>query len=190
MILILSGASLRRLPYKASSDTLNTCFMKSLANFRHIILILFTIFLSCTDTGDDIQDIYVEDFLQKNDGTEWLLLNDDLKVYIRLNDNLEQLIEQWRYSEELDCYEYNPNIFSPGNLKIVENLSNEMTIEGDPVLSDYEHMTLSRQGDNLKVIITITEWQEETVYFTEATLQLTDLEKCIVQDENKIDWLD
>jgi len=164
--------------------------MKSLSNCKHFILILFAIIISCTDTGDDVQDIYVEDFLKKNDGTEWLLSNDNLKVYIRLNDNVEQLIEQWRYQEELDCYEYNPNIFSPGNLKIVENLTHEMTIEGDPVLSDYEHMTLSRQGNTLKVHITITEWQEETVYFIISTLQLEDLEKCIVENENKIDWLD
>jgi len=175
---------------KMGADTLNRYFMKSISTYKYTILLVFTVILSCTDTGDDMQDIYVEDFLQKNDGTEWMLSNDDLKVYIRLNDNLEHLIEQWRYKEELDCYEYNPNIFSPGNLKIVENLSNEMTIEGDAVLSDYEQMTLTRQGNSLKVIITVTEWQEEAVYFTKATLQLEDLEKCIVEDENKIDWLD
>lgn len=163
--------------------------MKSVPTSKFIILTLFVFILACTNTSDDVQNIHNVDFLYKNDGTEWLLSNDDLKVYIRLNDDVEQLIEQWSYQEDLDCYEYNPNIFSPGNLRIVENLTNEMTIEGDPVLNDYEHMTLSRQGNTLKVIITITEWQEETVYFTEATLQLNNLEKCIVQDENKIDWL-
>jgi len=163
--------------------------MKSRTNYKHFIMILLALIISCTDTADDVQDIYVEDFLEKNDGTEWLLSNDDLKVYIRLNNNVDQLIEQWRYKEELDCYEYNPNIFSPGNLKIVENLTHEMTIEGDPVLSDYEHMTLSRQGNTLKVLISITEWQQETVYFYKSTLQLKDLEKCIIEEENKIDWL-
>ena len=175
---------------KVGADTLNRCFMKSISTYKYIILLVFTVILSCTDTDEEIQTINTEDFLKKNDGTEWLLSNDDLKVYIRLNDDLEQLIEQWRYNEKLDCYEYNPNIFSPGNLRIVENLTYEMTVEGDPVLSDYEHMTISREGNTLKVLITITEWQEEAVFFTQATLQLDDLERCTDQDENKTDWLD
>jgi len=164
--------------------------MKSISTYKYIILFVFTVILSCTDTGEDIESVNIEDFLKKNDGTEWLLSNDDLKVYIRLNNDLEQLIEQWRYNLELNCYEYNSNIFSPGNLKIVENSFNELTIEGDAVLSDYEQMTLTREGNTLKVLITITEWQEEAVYFTQATLQLEDLERCADQDENKTDWLD
>lgn len=175
---------------KVGADTLNRCFMKSISTYKYIILLVFTAIFSCTDTGEDIEPINIENFLKKNDGTEWLLSNDDLKVYIRLNDDLEQLIEQWRYNLELNCYEYNPNIFSPGNLKIVENSSNELTIEGDAVLSDYEHMTLTREGNTLKVLITITEWQEEAVYFTQATLQLEDLERCTDQEGNKTDWLD
>lgn len=163
--------------------------MKSASTFKNLVLIVFAILISCTDSTDDLQDIYLEDFLQKNDGTEWLLSNDDLEVYIRLNDNLEHLIEQWRYLEEQDCFEYNPNIFYPGTAKIVVNHASELTVEGDPVLSDYEQMTLIREGNNLKVILTINEWQQETVYFSQSTRQIEILETCSEQNDSKIYWV-
>ena len=163
--------------------------MKKIALYNYIFLILSALFLSCTDTDDDLQDIYLEDFLKKNDGTEWMLENDDLAVYIRLNNSFDQLIEQWRYDPELNCYNYNPNIFIPGNYAVLENSTHQLTIEGDAILSDYECMIFSREDNSLKVLIRISEWQEETVYFTLSTLQVDDLERCTDQEEKRIDWL-
>lgn len=162
--------------------------MNSASTNKILTLIILAFIFACTNSNDDLQDIDLVDFLEKNNGTEWMLTNDDLKVYIRLNDNPEHLIEQWSYNERQECFEYNANIFSPGTLKIIENETNELMVEGDPVLSDYEHMTLTRQHDTLKVIITINEWQEETVYFNLSTMQLEDLETCIEKNENKFNW--
>ena len=162
--------------------------MKSASTYKSLILILFALLFSCTNTNDDIGDIDFEDFLQKNDGTEWLLANDELKVFIRLNNDQEHLIEQWKFQEEQECYEYNANIFSPGTSRIIENETSELMIEGDPVLSDYQHMTLSRKENTLKVVITVNEWQSETVYFNLSTLQVEDLEACDRPSENKFNW--
>lgn len=163
--------------------------MKSFLTFKWVVLIILTSFFSCADSETDLSDVDLINFLNKNNGTEWLLNNDDLKVYIRLNDDSEQLIEQWKFQEEGACYEYNSNIFFPGTSKILQNNTSELRIEGDPVLSDYECMILSRLEDTLKVTIIINEWQEEFVYFTLSTLQVDDLTVCNGKEENKIHWI-
>lgn len=131
-------------------------FIQKTAPLVCLVLIALTNSLSCADEGADLQS-----FLEKNDGTEWLLLNDDLTVYIRFNNNEINLIEQWSYDKEFDCYEYDPNIFTPGDSEIKENSIDKLMIEGDVILSDYETMSFSVQDNILRVDIKLCEWQEE-----------------------------
>jgi len=153
-------------------------FIKKTSLIVCLILIVFTNFLSCSDEGDDFQL-----FLEKNDGTEWLLMNEDLTVYIRFNNNKTNLIEQWSYNKEFDCYEYNPNIFIPGDIEINENSIDKLIIKGDYILSDYEYMTFSVQDNTLTVDIQLSEWEEDTVYFNKSLVKVDDLAKCV--DLNK-----
>ncbi len=117
-------------------------------------------------------------FLEKNDGSEWLLRNDTLKVFIRINNNEINLIEQWYYIEESKCFDYNPNIFVPGDCRIKENSNECFTIAGDVILSDYESMTFTNQGALLRVDIVISEWENETVFFSKSYESLDDLKNC------------
>lgn len=149
--------------------------------FATLILSSFVFLLSCTDTGDEFQT-----FLEKNDGTEWLLSNDNLTVYIRLNNNSTPHIEQWYYTSEFKCFEYNPNIFIPGDCKIKENSIDTLIVEGDLFLSDYEYMTFTTQGNTLKVDITLDECQEETVYFTKSSVWLDNLETCVQVEKEQL----
>ena len=93
--------------------------IKKIALFTTLMLVVFTLSLSCSDEGDDLRT-----FLEKHDGTEWLLSKEDFNttVYIRLNNYEIKLLEQWSYNCEFDSYEYNSNIFIPGDFKIKENL--------------------------------------------------------------------
>lgn len=138
-----------------------------------LILMVSSVLFSCSDQGDDFQS-----YLEKNDGTEWLLSNEDLIVYIRFNNNETHLIEQWSYNKEIDCYEYNANIFSPGDFKIEENSIDKLIIQGDIILSDFENMTFTTQGNTLIVNIKFCEWQEEIVYFTRSLVKVDELSKC------------
>jgi hypothetical protein len=149
-------------------------FLEKIALVICLILIVFLNLLSCSDEGDDVQS-----FLEKNDGTEWLLMNDDLIVYIRFNNNKVNLIEQWSFNTASDCYDYNPNICIPGDFEIMENSIDKLTIKGDYILSDYEFMTFSVQNNTLRVDIELCEWQEETVYFNKSIVKVNDLTKCV-----------
>lgn len=165
-----------------------TCiYLFSKIHFFRIIILFFSLIVmvssalfSCSDQGDDFQS-----YLEKNDGTEWLLSNEDLIVYIRFNNNDTHLIEQWSYNKEINCYEYNANIFSPGDFKVTENSINKLIIQGDIILSDFENMTFTTQGNTLTVNIKICEWQEEIVYFTRSFVKVDELSKCELNKNTK-----
>ena len=169
----------RFLTSMSMSSFLKMYLVKKSPLYITLILAVFTFFLSCSDRGDDFQT-----FLEKYDGTEWLLSknNMDITVYIRLNNYSNKLIEQWSYNGEFDCYTYNPNIFIPGNFEIKENSMNKLVVQCDEVLGPFESMAFSIQGAALKVDIIISEWEEETVYFNKSSMNVDYLEIC--DDQN------
>ena len=134
---------------------------------------LLAIVVSNCDKGEEFQT-----FLERNDGSEWILNNDDLKVFVRINNNDANLIEQWYYVSDLQCYDYNPNIFMPGNCVVRENSFDTFVIAGDSFLSDYEYMTFTNQGEYLRVDITLSEKRVETVFFSKTNLRVDDLKQC------------
>jgi hypothetical protein len=140
---------------------------------KAMFLLLVILSYTCSGSGDDFQT-----FLEKNDGSEWQLKNDSLMVFIRINNNSENLIEQWYYQEEMKCYDYNSNIFVPGDCEIRENSFDCFVIEGDMIISDYETMTFVNQGDFLRVDIKFSEWENETVYFTKSLISFEDFKIC------------
>jgi len=142
-----------------------------------LLVILIVCLVSCgDDSNDPIEDF--QSFLEKNDGSEWLLKNDTLKVFIRINNNETHLIEQWYYLEESNCFDYNPNIFIPGDCSIKENSNECLIVRGDIILSDFDYMTFSNQGDLLRVHITISEWEDDMVFFTKSLEPVDDLKIC------------
>lgn len=149
-----------------------------------LIITLFTFSISCSDDTIDETSVDFKTFLEDNDGTAWLLSKDDTTLYIRINNDTILLIEQWIFNNELNCYTYNANIFNPGYYTIKENSINKLVIDCDPILGDCDCMTFSRQGNTLTVDIKISEWEEETVFFNLSSVELDDLGKCDLEDEN------
>jgi hypothetical protein len=153
--------------------------IKKISLFITLILAVFTLSLSCSDGDDDFRT-----FLEKHDGTEWILSKEDFDttVYIRLNINEIKLLEQWSYNSEFDCYDYNSNIFIPGDFNIKENSMEKLVVECDAIIGPFECMTFSIQDDALRVDIIISEWEEETVYFNKSLVTVDNLEICYAQD--------
>jgi len=103
-------------------------------------------------------------------------------VYIRLNNYEIKLLEQWSYNSEFDCYEYNSNIFIPGDFNIKENSMEKLVVECDAVIGPFECMIFSIQDEALRVDIIISEWEEETVYFNKSLVTLDNLNICYSQN--------
>ena len=144
-----------------------------------LLFLISQLFFSCSD---DPEEVY-STFLQKNNHTEWVLADPDLTVYIRMNIEKEHLIEQWRYLNDKDCFEYNSNIFIPGDYQILENSEDQLVVSCDPFLGDCLSLTFHMSDNDLQVDIKISEWEEETVYFIQSKQILGDLKICDVADE-------
>lgn len=167
--------------FSAKILALSSC-RKSIKKLPYLIslFLLFSMQLSCTD---DTNEVFVT-FLEKNHKTEWILADPDLIVYIRINDDETHLIEQWSYNDRMDCYEYNANIFLLGDYQILENSENLLVVGCDPVLGDCDKLSFHREGTSLQVDVTVSEWEEEIVYFTKSLVPLDDLETCDNEEGN------
>ncbi|WKK66485.1 hypothetical protein [Lutimonas zeaxanthinifaciens] len=141
--------------------------------------LLFCLLISCSD---DIDEVSLT-FLEKNHNTQWVLSHPELSVYIRINNEQDHLIEQWRYDSELECYEYNSNIFNPGDYQIMENTEDQLVVSCDAILGNCNKLTFHLEGNTLQVDVKLSDWEEETVYFLKSTQNLNDLSICEVKDD-------
>mgnify|MGYP001828522091 CR=1 FL=1 len=153
-------------------------YVQKIAVISVLLLLSLSIINSCSDDSEEDLIIVSQNFLEKNDKTEWLLSKENMSVYIRLNKDINPLIEQWSYQSDLDCYVYNANIFQPGNFTIKENSAEKLVIDCDAIFGDCDCMTLTQKENTLQVDIKINEWQEETVYFNIVRNKVDELEKC------------
>lgn len=157
--------------------------IKNYITYLILISLLFSLQLSCTDDSEDTVEVF-ETFLEKNHQTEWILSDPELIVYIRINDDETHLIEQWSYVTDKGCYEYNANIFLHGDYRILENSENLLIVGCDPVLGDCDKLAFHMEGTALQVDVTISEWEEEIVYFTKSSVPLDELKTCGIEESN------
>ena len=71
----------------------------------YVILISLVIFSSCSSNNDD--NIISQTFLEKNDGTVWQWIGDEIE-YVRIKNNEAIPAEIWDYYPNVDegCYEH------------------------------------------------------------------------------------
>ncbi len=138
--------------------------------FYFFILLSLAIYFNGCSTDDD--DITSQTFLEKYDGTKWVN-TDEFTIYIRLNDNINKLVETWFLFG--DCYFYDYDFESEG-VEIVENSENKLIIKYTDD-GDIETVTVTIQGETLKVVIKEGN-EEEIIYFDKTSVNVDDLEIC------------
>lgn len=156
---------------------------KKIVLFTTLLFSFFAIYLACSDDTEDEFNNESQTFLEKHNGTEWLLSNDEITVFIRINNDMQKLIEQWRFDQEMNCFIYNSNILNPGNYQIKENTRDTLIIDCDMILGDCDFMTFFCQENILMVEIKISEWENETIYFGPSSMSVDNLDTCMVEDD-------
>jgi hypothetical protein len=123
-----------------------------------LILVVSFSFKSCgTDDDDDIA-IVEKTFLEKYDGTKWVITEEyeGYVYYLRINDNQRVPFEIWGRSWDLEkanedetCYGHQDGYMDEdegaNSMEIVENSDNRFTIGGDG-----EFWCLEIRGETLK----------------------------------------
>ena len=146
-------------------------------NFFYLFVLLGLI-ISLNSCSSD--DETTKTFLEKYDGTSWLVPVSEETIYIRINDDLINFIEEWEYHESNDCYEYEDDFFDEGTFEVVENSENKLIIEYN-YEGDTETLTLTPQGAALKVIVDYSfdgETWQEIIFLTKSPINVDDLVIC------------
>ncbi len=146
--------------------------------FYFFILFSLTIFLNSCNSEEDVEDI-PHTFLEKYDGTKWVVNTKDFTMYLRL-DNTKKFVEQWVFYGE--CYAYK---FESENLEIVENSEYNLIIKytDEEVTETYK---ISVQGGVLMVIFQVN-GEEDIMYFEKTTINVDDFEIC--NPENNVTYV-
>lgn len=151
--------------------------------FRYVMLFmcigLVASISNCTSDDDD--DIIVETFLEKYDGTTWKLIEEDEVAYMRINDNLDKPIEIWTsiidFEKGLaydDCFYYTDNLLNMEEMEIVENTAEKLTFS----YLGNETWSFTAEEDRLKLEMTYSDDPKEIIYMDKTTDDVDNLELC------------
>ena len=154
--------------------------MKKIIYFLVLLLFVF----NCSKSDDDNSPESCNNtFLECNDGSTWILHYDFADMLLRINDNLNNPLEQWLNYDGEDCYEYHSIIF--GDATMTENTKDKLVIKDDYVLegiSGTSTFTFSIVNGELKLIyqdIFDGESYEEILIFQETTIDVDNLTICL-----------
>ena len=100
-------------------------------NIGHKFLLLFTcigLLVSTSNcTSDDNDDIKVQTFLEKYDGTKWTVIDEGALIYLRINDDMGRPLELWladanagKGLTDIDCYYYSNDLLDMEDVEGME----------------------------------------------------------------------
>jgi hypothetical protein len=142
--------------------------------FLFLCLILF----NCSSNNDDTNEVLIETFLEKYEGTGWL--NDDSPYYYWFINDESTPIEQWYLGGVGgDCLEV--GLIDIGNFEITENSENKFVLSAVEAIGTTTTHTYTIIGDNLEQEHKrdIGEGLEINIYtFTRVTENVDDFTFC------------
>ena len=149
--------------------------MKKIIYFLVLSLFVF----NCSKSDDDNSPESCNTFLECNDGSTWILDYDFAVVLFRINDNINNLLEQWVIYDSEDCYYYLGNTYVL-YYTITENTKDKLVLKIDDA-STTSTLTFSIVNGELKLVIEVTangESFQVTLVFQETTIDVDNLTIC------------
>ena len=139
------------------------------------ILVLSLFVFNCSKSDDDNSPESCNTFLECNDGSTWILDYDFAVVLFRINDNINNLLEQWVIYDSEDCYYYLGNTYVL-YYTITENTKDKLVLKIDDA-STTSTLTFSIVNGELKIIDDYESIQEVLI-FQETTIDVDKLTIC------------
>ena len=172
--------------------------MNKLKNLVSRFFILFTCiglviaYNSCESDQKDKDLIVAQTFLEKHDGTKWTVIEEDMRIYVRLNNDLDKDMELWIAElgfEELmaakECFYYRQENLNTEEVEVLENFGSKLEFTH----LENETWTFSMDGDRLKLEFETLNKANKTVHFSKTKDNVDDLTIC-PEERNKgvFDW--
>ena len=152
--------------------------------FRYLILFtcigLFASISNCTSDDKD-DEIVNQTFLEKQDGTKWKVAEDEMVIYMRINNNMVKPIELWISEIEFekgiaddDCYYYSDDLLEIEEMEILENSANNLTF----TYLGNETWTLTTENNRLKMVFTNMSGIQDIIYMDKTIDDVDSFEVC------------
>lgn len=172
--------------------------MIRLKNLAYRFFILFAgagLLISLSNCASDEKDkdfLLDQTFLEKYDNTKWTIIQDEMRIYLRFNNDMEKAIEMWMSELEIakliaseECFYYTAELMDTEEVEILENseLKLEFTYLGN------ETWTFSMEGERLKLVFKTLNSTRDPVYFNKTSENFNDLKICPDESSrNAFDW--
>ena len=164
--------------------------------YRFFILIacigLVISYNSCASDQKDKDLIIAQTFLEKHDGTKWAVIEEDMRIYVRLNNDMDKDIELWMAELGLEilmaskeCFYYSQELLNTEEVEVLENFGGKLAFTH----LDNETWAFSMDGERLKLEFETLNKVKKTVHFSKTTENVDELVIC---DEGRsksvFDW--
>lgn len=147
---------------------------------------------SCAPDGKD-KDLPIElSFLETYDYSKWTLIQDEMRIYIRFNKDMDKAIEMWMSELEFEklfgkdeCFYYTAEMLNVENIKILENSEEKLEFSTKKNTT----WTFTEEKQRLKFVVKTPDGIREPIYFSKTTESFNDLEICTDDSEKEaFDW--
>ena len=169
--------------------------LKNLVSRFFILLTCIGLVISYNSCESDQKDkdlIVAQTFLEKYDASKWTVIEEDMRIYVRLNNDMDKDIELWIAElgfEELmaakECFYYSQELLNTEEVEVLENFGGKL---------EFTHLdngtwTFSMDGDRLKLEFETLNNVKKTVYFSKTKENVDELSRC-PEERNKgvFDW--
>ncbi|MGI9530612.1 hypothetical protein, partial [Lutimonas sp.] len=157
-----------------------------------VMLVLITSFFSCAEEGKDKNLLMDETYLEKYDGSTWKAFEEDMRIYIKINDDMNQTLDIWMSDLELEklmvsdeCFEFRSEVLNNEDVTILEN--SETQLKFTHLKNDT--YTFSMDGKRMKLEYKTSNKLKNPIYFTKTTDDVSELVICDEESEKNIfDW--
>ena len=164
----------------------------------HRFFILFTCiglvisFTSCVSDEKDKDLISIQTFLERHNRTQWTVIEKDMRIYVRFNEDMDKALELWMSELELsklmatkECFYYGQENLNTEEVKVLENSSGKLVF----TYLDSETWTFSRDGERLKLDFKTLDTVKEPVYFSKTKENVAQLTLCSEEkSKSAFDW--
>lgn len=172
--------------------------MNKLKNLTYRFFILFTSivmvisFISCVEDKQDKDLISIQTFIERYDRTTWTVIEEEMRVYLKINDNMDKALELWMSDLELaklmvhkECFYHSYEMLNTKEVAILENSSDKLEF----TYLDDKTYTFSMNRDRLKLEFKTSDKVREPVYFSKTTENVTELTICSEESsKGNFDW--
>ena len=169
--------------------------LKNLVSRFFILLTCIGLVISYNSCESDQKDkdlIVAQTFLEKYDASKWTVIEEDMRIYVRLNNDMDKDMELWIAElgfEELmaakECFYYSQELLNTEEVEVLENFGGKL---------EFTHLdngtwTFSMDGDRLKLEFETLNNVKKTVYFSKTKEDLNDLNICSEgRSKGGFDW--